>query len=119
MSGNYDPRDKSFSLSYYVFQGLLHNKSLVHLDLSCTGLVDTIDSMKALSKMLQVNNSLKHLNLSYNNYLDCGLIFQSLRHNTTLVHLNLSETKLKLTEPTLEALSEMVQVNNSLAHNLY
>ena len=116
LSGNYDPQDKSFSLSYYVFQGLLHNKSLVHLDLSCTGLVDTVDSMKALSKMLKVNKSLKHLNLSNNNFGVSFLIFQSLQHNTTLVHLNLSETKLKLRGPTLEALSEMLQVNDSLAH---
>ena len=116
LSGNYDSRDKSFSLSYYIFQGLLHNKSLVHLNLGRTGLVDTVDSMNALSKMLQVNNSLKHLNLSNNDFGVSFLFFQSLQHNTTLVHLNLSETKLKLTGPTLEALSEMLQVNNSLAH---
>ena len=109
---------KSCPMSYYVFQGLLHNKSLVHLNLSNVGLVATEDTIEALSKMLQVNNSLKHLDLSYNDYSDFGVscIFQSLQHNTALVHLNLSNAKIKPTGNTLKALSKMLQVNKSLTH---
>ena len=109
---------ESCPLSYYVFQGLLHNESLVHLNLSNVGPVATEDTIKALSKMLQVNNSLKHLDLSKNDYSDFGVscIFQSLQHNTALVHLNLSDAKIKPTENTLKALRTMLQVNKSLTH---
>ena len=113
-----DYGDKSLSLSYYVFQGLLHNESLVHLNLSNVGSVATEDTIKALSKMLKFNNSLKHLDLSKIDYSNSEVsrVFQSLKHNTKLVHLNLSDAKIKPTGNTLKALRTMLQVNKSLTH---
>ena len=54
----------------------------------------------ALNIMLKINKTLTHLDLSASSIFslgDCG-IFQALRHNTTLLHLNLSNTSLKATE---------------------
>ena len=56
----------SDSGAYCVFLCLQHNFTLVHLNLSDTGLVATEDTAQALTKMLQVNKTLTHLNLSHN-----------------------------------------------------
>ena len=45
---------------------------------------------RTLTKMLQVNNSLAHLNISQLTDSGAYLVFNGLQHNTTLVHLNLS-----------------------------
>ena len=70
--------------------------------------------------MLQENNSLTHLNLSGKyKFSDLGAqcIFESLQHNSTLVYLNLGMTTLTATDPdTARSLTEMLQVNKSLAH---
>ena len=86
-----------------------------------TGLVATEDIVQALTTMLQVNNTLTHLDLSNNdNFAHFGLgtwfNFESLQCNTTLVHLNLSNTGLVVTEATAEALTTMLQVNKTLTH---
>ena len=109
----------SNSGAYHVFQGLQHNTSLVHLNLSNTGLVATEDTAQALTTMLQVNKTLTHLNLSGNcNFSDAGAycVFQGLQHNTSLVHLNLSNVDLKCTEDTAQALSTMLCVNKTIEH---
>ena len=113
--------NKKFSDSgaHCVFLGLQHNTSLVHLNLSITGLVATEDTAQALTTMLQVNKTLTHLNLSENwTFLDSGAycVFQGLQHNTSLVHLNLSITGLVATEDTAQALTKMLQVNKTLTH---
>ena len=85
------------SLPYWVFEGLQHNTTLLHLSLKCTGLVVTEDTAQALTKMLQVNKTLTHLDLSQNEkFSDSGtyFLFQGLRHNATLVYLNLSHTRI-------------------------
>ena len=50
----------------------------------------------------------------------CGFaicdIFKSLQHNTSLVHFNLSNTRLVATEDTAQALTTMLQVNKTLTH---
>ena len=109
----------SDSGAYCVFQGLQHNTSLVHLNLSNTGLVATEDTAQALTTMLQVNETLTHLDLSHNEkFSDSGAycVFQGLQHNTSLVHLNLSNTGLVATEDTAQALTKMLQVNKTLTH---
>ena len=54
----------SDSGAYCVFQGLQHNTTLVHLNLSTTRLVAAEDTAQALNKMLRVNKTLTHLDLS-------------------------------------------------------
>ena len=105
--------------SHQIFEGLQHNSALVHLNLSNTGLVATESTAQALTTMLQVNKTLRYLDLSNNwNFSDSGAycVFQSLQHNTTLVHLNHSNTGLVATEDTAQALTTMLQVNKTLTH---
>ena len=109
----------SDSGAYCVFQGLQHNTTLVHLNLSTTRLVAAEDTAQALNKMLRVNKTLTHLDLSNNQKLsDSGsyCVFQGLEHNTTLVHLNLSNARLVATEDTARALTTMLQVNKTIQH---
>ena len=110
--------NRKFLKAYCVFQGLQYNTSLVHLNLSETGLVATEDTAQALVTMFQVNKStLTHLDLSGNQtFLKAYCIFQALQHNTTLVHLNLSNTGLVATEDTVQALTTMLQVNKTIKH---
>ena len=114
------------SYSHQIFEGLKHNSAafaqvLVRLDLSNTRLVANKDTIQALTTMLQVNKTLTHLDLSKNWYFsdsgaNCASIFQSLQHNTSLVHLNLSSTRLVATKDTAQALTIMLQVNKTLTH---
>ena len=74
-------------ISYVVFQGLQHNTLLVHLNISSTGLVATEDTARALTAMLRVNKTIKHLNLSENwTFSNAGAycVCQGLQHNTSL-----------------------------------
>ena len=69
--------------------------------------------------MLHVNKTLTHLNLSSNlKFSESGAycVFQGLKHNTTLVYLNVSYTGLVATEDTAQALTTMLQVNKTLTH---
>ena len=107
--------------AYFVFQGLQHNNTLVYLNLSYMGLEMTKKTSSVLATMLQVNNTLAHLDLSNNDsfaHFGSGIWFnfESLQCNTTLVHLNLSNTGLVVTEATAEALTTMLQVNKTLTH---
>ena len=81
--------------AHCIFQGLQHNSTLVHLDLSITGIVAGEDTVQSLAKMLELNKTLTHLNLSNNGLssdLGAQCIFQGLQHNTTLNSLDLSDT---------------------------
>ena len=97
----------------YIFQGLQHNNTLVHLNLNGAGFFAA--DREALTTMLQVNNTLTHLDLS-GNFLLLGSsnIFSALEHNTTLLYLNLSNTKLD--DAVLAALITMLQINKTLTH---
>ena len=81
-----------------IFEGLRYNTSLVYLNLRCTGIKATDpNTAMSLIKMLQVNKSLTHLNLSYNEFPDsvCHSIVEALLCNTSnLVELNLSDSKI-------------------------
>ena len=113
-------RDENInSFSHQILNGLQHNSALVHLNLSNTGLVATEDTAQALTKILQVNKTLSHLDLSNNEkFSNSGAhcVFQGLQHNITLVHLNLSHTRLVATEDTVQALTKILQVNKTLTH---
>ena len=107
------------SVAGSILLSLQHNTTLVDLNLSHTGITATEDTTRALGKLLCVNKTLTHLDLSNNEKLaDLGFycIFLSLQHNTTLVYLNLSLTGLTATEDTTQALGEMLRVNKTLAH---
>ena len=71
-------------------------------------------------KMLQVNKSLTHLDLSENYTISASgacCIFNGLQHNTSLVYLNLSRTNVTATDPnTARSLTTMLQKNKSLVH---
>ena len=98
----------------HIFQGLHNNTTLVHLNLSSTGI--TKASTELLAEILQVNKAIAHLNLSDNNISDSGAccIFQGLHCNTTLVQLSLSSTG--ITKASTELLAEMLQINKAIAH---
>ena len=106
----------SDSGAYYIFQGLQHNTNLIHLNLSKTGIFIRRYTAQTLIKMLQVNKTLAHFDLSYNWALSTNAVFQGLQHNTALVHLNLSYTGLVATEDTAQALTKMLRVNKSISH---
>ena len=107
--------------AYSIFDGLQHNTTLVNLNLSKTGIAATNPAIaRSLTKLLQVNKSLTHLDLSENNAIsDTGayFIFNDLQHNTTLVNLNLSKTGIAATNPaTARSLTNMLYENKSLTH---
>ena len=102
-----------------IFEGLQHNTTLTHLRLSNTRLVvRSVDTARCLSKMLQVNKSLTHLDLSGNNTIEhsgiCS-IFEGLQHNSSIIYLNLTHTFL-LYPDTARYLAKMLQVNKCLLH---
>ena len=118
LSGNNNFSDSG---AQCIFESLQHNSTLVYLNLSMTTITATdSDTARSLTEMLQVNKSLRQLNLSGNNWfsdLGAQCIFESLQHNSTLVYLNLSMTTITATDPdTARSLTEMLQVNNSLTH---
>ena len=109
----------SDSGAFCVFQGLRYNNTLVHLNLSNVGLKGKEDTAQALTTMLRVNKTLAHLNFSGNwQFSDSGAncIFQGLQRNTSLVHMNLSNTGLVATEDTAQALTTMLQVNKTIKY---
>ena len=101
--------------SHQIFEGLQHNSALVHLNLSCTGLVATEDTAQALTTMLRINKTIKQLDLSMNWFFsDSGAycVCQGLKHNTTLVYLNLSYTG--ITDEGAEYIAQALEFNCSL-----
>ena len=112
---------ESFSLdAFYIFEGLRYNTSLVNLKLCNTGITaaDPDRTAASLIKMLQVNKSLTHLDLSECESLSLGAhcIFEGLQHNTSLVNLNLCCPSITTTDPyrTATSIIKMLQVNKSL-----
>ena len=107
--------------AHYVFEVLQSNTTLVNLNLSNTGITAADpDTARSLTKMLQVNKSLTHLDLSENEVLcdsRAHCIFEGLLSNTTLVNLNLSNTGITAADTdTARSLTKMLQVNKSLTH---
>ena len=109
----------SNSGAHWIFEGLQHNTTLVILNLSNTGIAIDPDSARSLIKMLQINKSLTHLDLSKNTISDSAIcwIFEYVQHNTTLVNLNLSDSACILSNPeTARSLTKMLKTNKSLTH---
>ena len=102
-----------------IVEAMQMNTFLTNLCLPCMNLHYTEQNGSALTKMLQVNKSRTHLDLSFNNFSDSGArcIFVGLQYNNTLVYLNLSTSGIQFRNPdTAMSLSKMLQVNKSLAH---
>ena len=105
----------------HITEALQTNSYLTKLTICCTNLQHTEQIDYALTKMLQVNKPLTHLDLSWNvNLSDSGAhcIFEGLQHNTTLVSLNLSNTGIYRYNNYTNArsLAKMLQTNKSLTH---
>ena len=103
----------------YIAKALQTNSSLTKLSLSSMKLKHTKQNAFALSKMLQVNKSLKHLNLSWNEHFlkDTSCIFEGLQHNNNLISLNLASVGLNCSDPdTARSLTKLLQVNKSITH---
>ena len=81
-----------------IFEGLQYNTTLTHLILHNTHIqVSDPDTASSLTKMLQVNKSLKLLDISGNHaFFQRGAccIFYGLQHNTALPHLFLNDDNL-------------------------
>ena len=103
-----------------VFKGLQHNTTLVNLNLSnCNITATDPDTARSFTKMLQLNKSLTHLNLSGNNGFSDSWgqsIFESLQHNSTLAYLNLCISVTDSDAAAARSLTKMLQVNKSLTH---
>ena len=103
-----------------IFEGLQCNFTLVKLSLRDNGITSTnLDTATSLTKMLQVNKSLTHLDLSGNNLYESGAfcIFEGLQRNTTLLNLSLEGNAITVIDPdTARSLITMLQVNRTLTH---
>ena len=101
-----------------IFYGLQNNMSLSHLNLSYTNMEFTENTAEMLTKTLDVNKTLTHLNLSGNRKVSdkgAGCLFQALQCNSALVHLNLTCTRVTATTTnTAQALTKMLEVNKAL-----
>ena len=107
----------SDSRAYYkVFESLQQNKTLTHLYLHKTGL--SVRYSVIIKKMLQRNRTLRRLDLSGNErFTDSGAhcVFVGLRHNSTLVDLNLRKTGITASNSDVRrALTKLLQVNKKL-----
>ena len=104
----------------YIAEALQTNTSLTKLRLHMMKLRYREPSGSALTRMLHVNMSLTHLDLSMNDKLsDSGscCIFKGLQYNTSLTHLNLEKTGIRAKDTeTARSLTKMLQMNKSLTH---
>ena len=100
-----------------ILEGLQCNTSLVNLSLLDYKITATDpDIARSLTKMLQLNKSLTHLDLAWNSLSDTGAkcIFEGLQHNTTLVNLSLWDNSIRA--DTAGSLTKMLHENKSLTH---
>ena len=114
LSGNEALSDTGFQ---NIFECLQHNRALVYLNLGRTRLTATNqDTARSLTKMLQVNKSLTHLDLSCRDTLPANrvvsLVFSVLKHNTTLLHLVLRGRE--ISKDDAECIAMTLQTNKSL-----
>ena len=103
-----------------IAEAMQTNRFLTNLSLPNMSLHYTEQNGSALMNVLQINNSLTHLDLSNNSAIsDSGArcIFEGFQYNTTVVNLNLSDTGITATDrDTTKAFTEMLQANKSLTH---
>ena len=113
-------RRSATAIFFSIVEGLQCNSTLIYMSLVFYNItaIDP-DTAKSLTKMLQVNKTLTHLDLSQNSLSDLGArcIFEGLQHNTTLVMLSLQNNNITATDPdTAKSLTKMLQVNKSLSY---
>ena len=114
LSGNYKFSDSG---AYWIFEGLQSNTSLVYLNLNGTGIKGTdSDTALSLTKMLAMNTSLTHLDLSNYYYIQgerlISSLFQGLEDNDTLRHLNVHN--LGISDNEAPIIAQVLKTNNSL-----
>ena len=100
-----------------IFEALQSaDTTVVNLNLSNCGM--TVSVIESLTKMLQINKSLKFLNISRNHLSDSGAqcIFQCLQHNTTLIKLSLRKTCITADPDTAKFFAKMIHEIKSLTH---
>lgn len=90
---------------------LMKNKTLQYISFNSTTLIKK-KTCDLLGEVLQINNTLQHLNLSYNILEDKNVIFKSLRKNSTLKYLELSCNQIS----DCFYLKEMIMENTTLTH---
>ena len=100
-----------------IFESLQYNSTLVYLNLGGTSItVNDPDTAKSLTKMLRVNKSLTHLDLSCRDTIPANrivsLIFSALEHNTTLLHLVLRGRE--ISKDDAECIAQALKSNQSL-----
>ena len=116
----------SDSGAFCIFKGLEHNTSLVNLNLAEIGMTteDPLKRFKSLTKMLKVNKTLTHLNLSNNsswtsrceNLTIISNIFQGLQQNTTLIELRIND--MMITDGDAACIAQAMRCNRCL-HTLH
>ena len=114
LSGNIDFSDAG---ARCIFESLQYNSTLVYLNLGGTSVTaNDPDTAKSLTKMLQVNKSLTHLDLSSKDTIPANriisLIFSALEHNTTLLHLVLRGRE--ISKDDAECIAQALKSNQSL-----
>ena len=100
-----------------IFEALQSvDTTLVNLNLSNCGM--TVSAIGSLTKMLQINSSLKFLNISRNHLSDSGAqcIFECLQHNAMLIKLSLRKTCITADPDTARSFAKMIHENKSLTH---
>ena len=102
---------------------LQYNYTLISLNLSHTVITASDpDIATSLTHFLKRNKSLKYLTFQGNRlFSDFGALclFEGLQYNSTLVHLNLNYTRLRVTHPdTAMSMITMIKVNRTLTHLL-
>ena len=77
---------------------------------------DIQSTFQALNKMLKMNKTLAYLDLSSNGISDSDAcsIFQALQHNTALVHFNLKDFNVCISDEVAVCIAEVLESNCSL-----
>ena len=96
-----------------IFEGLRHNTTLVNMSLQRNYIAATNpDTARSLTKMLQVNKTLTHLDISYNQFENGICTFQGLKLNSTLLLLNLRSTG--ITDDNAKCIGQALESNCTL-----
>ena len=108
----------SDELLHIIIAHLQYSTTLVKLSISKPQSGMTVETARALTMMLQVNNSLTHLVVSHSKYFsdhEAFCVFKGLQHNTTLISLDLSNCDITAADPEIIK-SLMLQENSCLTH---